>query len=210
MNCKDARAAFLAGDDDTKVTTHLVECGACRSVRADLVSERSALRDAAVWEEPPDTLGPQVISLITSSARPTVAVQRRRWVVPMAAAAAITVIALGIGLLFQNDPPDWEIAMPGTSLAPEASSTVAGWNTPVGTRMVLDVRGLDPAPEGYVYELWLSRGAIHVSAGTFTDSGVVELGTGVARAEFPRLWVTLEPLDEDESPSGRTVLDTAG
>ncbi len=209
MNCNDVRAAFLAGDDDSTVTAHMIECGACRSVRADLEVDRTALRDVAVWEEPPEDLGRQVVALITSSAQPATA-RDRRWVLPMAAAAAVVVVVVGIGGFLRSDRPDWEIDMPGTSLAPEAASTVAGWVTPVGTRLVLEVEGLDPAPDGYVYELWLSRGSVHVSAGTFTDSGVVKLGTGVARADFPRLWVTLEPVDEDESPSGTTVLDTGG
>jgi hypothetical protein len=104
--------------------------------------------------------------------------------------------------------PDWVVSMPGTDLAAQASSTVSGWNTDSGTRMLLSIEGLDPAPDGYVYELWLSKGPVHVSAGTFTAAGDVELWAGVTRADFPRLWVTLEPLDEDESPSRSTVLDT--
>ena len=98
--------------------------------------------------------------------------------------------------------------MPATELAPQATSTVLGWNTDSGTRMLLEVEGLDRAPAGYVYEFWLSEGPLHISAGTFTGNGEIELWSGVTRAEFPRLWVTLEPLDEDESPSGTTVLDT--
>jgi hypothetical protein len=74
--------------------------------------------------------------------------------------------------------------------------------------MLLTVDGLERAPDGYVYEFWLSQGPLHISAGTFTASGEIELWSGVPRAAFPRLWVTLEPLDEDESPSGQTVLDT--
>ena len=98
--------------------------------------------------------------------------------------------------------------MPGTELAPTAAASVEGWNEESGTRMMLAIQGLERAPAGYVYELWLSDGPIHISAGTFTASGEIEMWTGVARAAFPRLWVTLEPIDEDESPSGRTVLDT--
>jgi hypothetical protein len=74
--------------------------------------------------------------------------------------------------------------------------------------MLLSVDGLEGAPDGYVYEFWLSEGPLHISAGTFTASGDIELWSGVSRADFPRLWVTLEPLDEDESPSSHTVLDT--
>ena len=98
--------------------------------------------------------------------------------------------------------------MPGTDLAPAATSTVAGWNENTGTRLLVTIEGLDPAPEGYLYEFWLSDGPLHISAGSFTDSGEIDLWTGVRRGDFPRLWVTLEPIDEDESPSSLTVLDT--
>lgn len=98
--------------------------------------------------------------------------------------------------------------MPGTDFAPAATSTVEGWNTDSSTRMLLTVDGLDTSLTGYVYEFWLSQGPLQISAGTFTGSGEIELWSGMSRADFPRLWVTLEPLDEDESPSGRTVLDT--
>jgi hypothetical protein len=91
-----------------------------------------------------------------------------------------------------------------------ASGTVAGWNTESGTRMVLDIEGLDPAPPGFVYELWLSAGPRHISAGTFVEAGNdLELWAGVSRRDYPRVWVTLEPLDDNESLSGETVLDTA-
>ena len=74
--------------------------------------------------------------------------------------------------------------------------------------MVVAIEGLNPAPDGFVYEFWLSDGPVHISAGTFHSDGEIELWSGVSRADFPRLWITLEPLDEDESPSGNTVLDT--
>ena len=59
-----------------------------------------------------------------------------------------------------------------------------------------------------VYELWLSQRPIHISAGTFTANVDVVLWSGVARREYPRLWTTLETIDEDESPSPITVMDT--
>ncbi len=86
---------------------------------------------------------------------------------------------------------------------------IQGWNESTGTRVVLDIEGLAPAPPGSVYELWFTRDDVHVSAGTFTGPGEVELWVGVSRGAFPRLWVNLEPIVGDESRSGFTVLDTA-
>lgn len=213
MNCDDFRAAHLAGDDSEALARHLRECGHCRRIGTELDMVRGALADPSLWEEPPPGLEQQVVALVSTG--PEAAANRRprsRRAVQVASFAAAIVFVLAIVVsgvvLRQSGQPDWSVTMPGTSLAPGATSTVDGWNTAFGARIVLDIEGLDPAPPGYTYELWFSRDSVHVSAGTFTAGGTVELGTGVRRAEFPRLWVTLEPLDEDESPSGHTVLDT--
>lgn len=209
MNCDEFRTHFLAGEDDPATAAHLDHCSACRSRRRDLEAGRIALMDPATWEEPPPELEDQVIALITGNANRTSAGTRRleRWVRPLVA-AAVVVVAVGLYGVLRTPSPDWEVAMPGTDLAPLAMSTVTGWNTESGTRMVVTIEGLDAAPAGYIYEFWLSEGPLHISAGTFSAGGEIELWSGVTRAEFPRLWVTLEALDEDEAPSRQTVLDT--
>lgn len=209
MNCDEFRAKYLAGEDDEATNAHAGGCAACRSVQADLEAGRRGLTDPATWEEPPPELENQVVALIAgrSIGKTAQAGRMRRSVRPLAA-AVVTLAVVALFWVLGRPSPDWEVAMPGTSLAPLATSTVSGWNTASGTRMVLAVDGLDPAPPGYVYEFWLSQGPLHISAGTFVAGGEVELWTGVARADFPRLWVTLEPLDNDQSPSGHTVLDT--
>jgi len=209
MNCDEFRASYLSGEDDEATAAHLADCAVCRSHRNYLETGRETLADPSIWEEPSRQLEDQVVALITgnqggSAAQPG---WLQRWVRPLAAAAAV-VVAVGLYGVIRTPGPDWEVAMPGTDLAPLATSTVAGWNTDAGTRLLVAVEGLDPAPAGYVYELWLSQGPLHISAGTFSASGEIELWSGVTRADFPRLWVTLEPLDENESPSARTVLDT--
>ena len=209
MNCDEFRAQYLAGENGEATDAHLTGCAACRSRHPDLEAGRIALMDPAIWEEPPPELEDQVIALIAGNQNraPTGAGRLERWVRPLVA-AAVVVVAVGLYGVLRSPSPDWEVAMPGTDLAPLATSTVAGWNTDAGTRMILAVEGLHPAPDGFVYEFWLSDGPLHISAGTFSADGEIELWAGVTRAEFPRLWVTLEPLDDDESPSGHTVLDT--
>lgn len=208
MNCDEARAACLAGDDDTDWQGHVRECAACRSHLDRLETGRRLLADPAVWEEPPPELGDQVTSLVTGSRRDQETAHRvRRWMRPISA-AAVLVVAVGFYAVLRGPAPDWEVPMPGTDAAPGATSTVAGWNEDSGTRLLVTIDGLDPAPDGYFYEFWLSDGPVHISAGTFTDGGEIDLWTGVRRGDFPRLWVTLEPIDEDESPSPVTVLDT--
>ena len=209
MNCEEIRAMYLAGEREDLTETHMGECAQCRAVRSDLDAGRLSLLDPTIWEEPAPELEDQVVALITGSrSTATDATHRpQRWLRPVAAVAAVAA-AIALFVALRTPSPDWVVAMPGTDLAPVATSTVEGWNTDTGTRMLLTVDGLEQAPPGYVYEFWLSEGPLHISAGTFTGSGEIELWSGVSRAAFPRLWVTLEPLDEDESPSGETVLDT--
>lgn len=215
MNCEDFRASYLAGLQQGEDLRHLEECASCRARLASLEAGRTSLADPAIWEEPPPELAEQVSSLIAGSAwvtDPGIGTAQRprwsRWVWPVAGVAAAVVVAVVTMAALRSTAPDWEVAVPGTDLAPAASATVRGWNTEAGTRMVMRVTGLDPAPDGYVYEFWLSEGPIHTSAGTFRAGTEIVMWTGASRADFPRLWITLEPLDEDESPSGQTVLDT--
>ncbi len=212
MNCDEFRAAILELGDSDQVKNHERTCASCRAMAPDLRAAAESLGDPAVWEEPSPELAPQVEDLISNASRgraPELPRPHRIWRALAVAATVVVVAATGL-LLTRQSPPDWEVALPATELAVGATANVQGWNEDAGTRMVVAVTGLDPAPAGFIYEFWLSDGPIHVSAGTFSGSGNVELWSGVTRSDFPRLWVTLEPLDEDESPSGNTVLDTAG
>ena len=127
----------------------------------------------------------------------------------VAGVAAVALLVAGSWALLRSPAPDWEVALPGTEHAPEAMGVVRGWNVAGGsTRLTLEVSGLDPAPAGTFYEFWFSEGSRHISSGTFTVADGTEMWVGVARKDFPRLWITLEPIDDDESPSGLTVMDT--
>lgn len=208
MNCDDARSAYLSFDSDPGVAAHFASCAACAARRDALDETRAVLDDARVWEEPPSNMEERLVAAI---AGPPDEVRREPgsrllW---LGSVAAAIVVAFGFWFANLEPAPDWEIALPGTAEAPNAIGTVAGWNEAGGTRLALAIEGLPPAPPGFVYEFWLTSGDIHISAGTFTAPDGVELWVGVGRADFPRLWITLEPIDEDESPSGINVMDTA-
>jgi hypothetical protein len=67
---------------------------------------------------------------------------------------------------------------------------------------------IQPAPDGYYYELWMVGASGRVSCGTFVagDADTVHhFPVGVDPAEYPYLQITLEPEDGDESMNG-TVL----
>ena len=122
----------------------------------------------------------------------------------------LALIAAGGALISSlTAAPDWEITLPGTSNAPLAMGTVQGWNESNGTRLLFQIEGLDEAPAGSIYEVWFSTQTIHISAGSFTSSGKIDMWTGISRRDYPRVWITLELIDEDESPSGHTVMDSS-
>ncbi len=212
MTCDDFRAAYLSDQTTGSHRQHLTGCSACREDQPALESARRLLADSLLWEEPDSQLEERVVGLISGPARSADSPPARRWYwrIPVAAAVAgLLVVSLGVWALVRTPGADWRVPIPGTPEAPAAAGVIQGWNESTGTRVVLDIEGLAPAPPGSVYELWFTRDEVHVSAGTFTGPGEVELWVGVSRGAFPHLWVTLEPIDGDEAPSGFTVLDTA-
>ena len=210
MKCDDARAAYLAGDLGGGEREHLDTCAECRVEMPSLTETLRIMDSDTFWEEPPSGLEDRIVGLIAGPQIPqNEAPQPRRWQAALVGAAAVAAILVGAFIAQRPPSPDWEVALPGTAEAPLAVGVVSGWNEPSGTRMALDIEGLPPAPDGFIYEFWLSAGNLHISAGTFRQTEDVELWVGVTRAEFPRLWITLEPIDEDESPSGVNVMDTA-
>lgn len=211
MNCDEFRAAVLAGEENPETDLHEKSCASCHAQGADLRLALASLSDPGLWEEPSPELALQVEDLVRNAARgsaPTGGRVPRRWLSVAAIAVVIAAIGAFALVVTRAEAPDWDVALPATDLAPNAVATVAGWNEVSGTRMLLTVAGLDPAPDGFIYEFWLSDGPLHISAGTFRSGGEIELWSGVSRGDFPRLWITLEPIDEDESPSPHTVLDT--
>ena len=186
------------------VEAHLAVCANCRVRVPAARTLGTYLRDPLMWEEPPAHLGEQVVQAVSGEA--VVHRRRPRWWF-FGAAAVLAVLATFATLV---DRSDWTLELEAGTTAPEATATVAGWNLDHGTRMVLDISGLGPAEPGTYYELWLTApDGRHVSAGTFRESGRIEVTAGVSRSEFPRLWITHEPA-EDGSSFGATVLDTSG
>lgn len=163
------------------------------------------LSDPALWLEPAPAADGRLRTPHAASPAQLRSPPWRRWLV---VAAAVVVILAGTALVLRPDSPDWTLALGPTSDYPQASATIDGWNEGSGTRMVLDMSGVDPAPAGFFYEMWMSEGPIHISAGTFVETQGVELRAAVARRDYPRLWVTLEPIDDDESPTSTVVIDT--
>lgn len=205
MTCDDFQAHYLAQHGGADADSHLAGCNWCRSGIEELDAIRLQLGATAMWEAPSDDLEEAIVASLRRTRRP-IAPTNRAWIA--AAVATLVVVFAGAFVLIQSRQPDWDIALPASPGIP-ATASVAGWNTPAGTRMVFLIDGLKPAGENEYYEIWLTAAdGRHVSAGTFTGPGRIESFAGVSRRDFPRIWITLEPNDGDEGIGGPTVLDT--
>lgn len=207
MRCEEARAELLAGTLGDQANEHLESCPRCRAERSGLDAIAAGLDDELLWAEPPAELADEVVAIIGRHGAESV---RRRWlrrILPATTVAAMALAAVAGWALLRGPSPDWEVTMQGVAPGiPDA--IVLGWSTATGTRVVIDASGVGAAAPGHAYELWFSSGPVHVSAGTFTSlAEPVQLTVGVARRDYPRLWVTLEPIDEDPTPSPVVLFD---
>ena len=160
-----------------------------------------------MWEEPAPELAERIASLGRVATNQPRSPRWVRRLVPLTAALATLLLA---GALLITDRSDWEVGLRGVGDGASASAVVSGWNEEEGTRLRIKVAGIEPSPPGHYYEIWLtSPDGLHVSAGTFRGDGEINASVGVRRADFPRLWITLESVDGDSGPSSNTYFDSA-
>ncbi|GMQ85240.1 MAG: hypothetical protein BMS9Abin07_0806 [Acidimicrobiia bacterium] len=211
MRCEEARAEYLGGETSEAALEHLSSCPRCLAHSPALESMSRLLADPLFWVEPPPELEQTVERLIDTSDPEQVSMAGRRWRWRIIAAAAVLTVAVATGAFLSGRQPlpDWEITTEGIGPGESAVAMIAGWNEVGGTRVVVAAEGLASAPDGYTYELWFIDASSPVSAGTFAVADTpVELFVGVARRDYPRVAVTLEPLDGDATPSAVFVFDT--
>ena len=136
--------------------------------------------------------------------------RRRR--LPLAAAAAVVVLALGalaaVTIGSDESPEGQTVALAPTELATDGAVVAEVTELRNGVRIVLDLSGLPPAPDGFFYQAWLVRPEPRnaVSAGTFHlrgGDGSIELWAGVSTGEYTTLSVTLSPESDPTSPGDR-------
>lgn len=208
MNCEDAQATLLAGDIEG-AAAHIASCRSCRADEAAWQRWRAVLMEPSTWEEPSDRVVERLFEGAGTIASPRMIlrVAHRRWV-----AAAVLLVMLGGVLAFViGRTPDWTLPLIAIAADPGNTAVVDGWNTATGTRIELRVSGIEPAPPGHYYEIWLTApDGRHVSAGSFQAAGKVSAWAAVARSEFPRIWITLEEMGDDLGPSPTTYFDTVG
>jgi hypothetical protein len=206
-----------ADTEDAIVAAIAAEAAMFTTESVDPVEAQPVGEDTATGD---DTAigGDTAIGEDTATAAPVVALdsRRRRFGSFAAGAAAAALVLVGSLALFNQDPfgdddgpSGVELALAGTELAPEATGTATIADTPLGTRIVLNVAALPPAEPGTYYEAWLRvDGQIGVSAGTFHlrgGDGEIELWAGVPIDDYPLFTITVQDEAQAES-SGVVVL----
>jgi hypothetical protein len=203
MSSDERRARYLAmGPDDP----------ADRNDRLDLI--RDVLGGAATWAEPPPAVLDGALSALAPHETASELETSPRWPLVAAligsAAAVAALVFASIAVIDANPVGDTILAMTGTGLGTGAGGTAAVHPTESGWWIRLDLQGLPPAPTGSYYEGWVwSDDGEGISIGSFHNRGgddPVILWSGVELAEYPSIWVTLEPEDGVAAASGEVVM----
>jgi hypothetical protein len=193
--------------------------------RAELDDLRALLADPSVWAEPGPGLEEDVTAAVVRAAANAQAepdgsgqaitvrrrrVRRPRVVAAMAgltAVAAAAAIALVVGLGGGTHPLQYQAALAGTALAPDASAQVTLTQTTSGWQVVLHGSGLPRLDNGYYYEAWLKNPAgILVPIGTFNQPQDVTLWAGVPPTQYPAISITRQRANGNPKSSGQRVL----
>jgi hypothetical protein len=208
---KEEREALVAGD----------RAGALEpDEAADLALLTELLADPSTWAEPGPGLEDAILRAVAAADAPPEAAAvlprmterapgRRRFVLPVLAAAAAIAIVLGVVVATSSTTHDqFKSQLTATALAPAASGSAGIIRNDAGFRIALDTRGLAPLPAGQYYQAWLKNPAgTLVPIGSFSSSdGRVTLWSGVSPVEFNTITVTIEAPDNVQASSGQRVL----
>lgn len=223
------RLVLLALSEETEdpgESDHLAQCAVCRheldAVRtvAEIGADTQDLRDLPppperIWQRieadiaaPPARPAP-VIDLAERSARP-----RRRWLMPVLAAAAAAVLAVAgtvaVDRLVQRAPAEQVTARatlaPLATVPPDASGTVRVLSD---GEMRIDVRNL-PLTTGF-HEVWLidpNDLTKMVAIGNLPDrpEAVLPVPPGIDMNRYRLVDISDEPHDGNATHSGRSLL----
>ncbi len=183
---------------------HLESCQTCREQVASLGDAAAALAFTAGGPAPPPELRGRILEAARSE-RAKVVLLRRRWTpVGIAAAAAAACLALGLGL--------WATLGTGGGGGQEVALSGARGTLSVSEsgRASLTVSGLEPAPAGKAYEIWVIEGTTPLPAGLFAgdrEPDVVTLTRKVPRGAT--VAVTIERAGGVKKPTSLPPLFSA-
>ena len=214
--------------EEAEYEAHLGRCGQCQAELASFQTTAAALAYAVEAPAPSPDLRERILAQAQSESKPSPAVElapRRRWVFPtfagMAAAAAVVALALGLWATSLSSSLDEERQAREAQAAalavvgdPEAKRFALRGTTGTlivseGGEAALVLRDLGTAPEGKLYEVWVSAdGDVMLPAGTFeasTGAGatVVSLSRRVPENGLVAVTIEDEPV---ETPTSEPII----
>ncbi|HYI46140.1 MAG TPA: anti-sigma factor [Actinomycetota bacterium] len=213
-------AAYALGavpeDEINEVRAHILSCEECMR-EADEFAEASASLAVAVGSERlPAGFADRVLELVQTdaSAATTEPRRRRRWLPAYALAASMAVVVV---LGFQVFETQREIdrqrevlsaLLHQTGVEMRGTSGAVARVVPSGSGSLFAAAGLQEAPQGHTYQLWLIKeGAAPVSAGTFDVSdGLAVIETQRSIAGFDGAAVTIEQAGGSAQPTTDPIL----
>ena len=224
---RDLLAAYALGsvsrDERAEIGRHLATCDACRIEVADFEAVTGALALSVGPVEPPAGFTDRVVEAAVRERRastpahaPDTATSPRWWgrlgLLATAAVIAALLVAGATVLETRRDSQRREDALAllatGEGIALTGDGDVIGRAS--GTEFA--IAGIDPAPEGKTYQLWLMRGdgcpsddpaeCELVSAGTFdTEDGIALLELEEPAGEWEDAAVTVEDDEGADFPT---------
>lgn len=229
MDLHDLTAAYaldaLETDERERYEDHLAGCEQCREELQGFWQVSSALGHAAGGPQPPASLRARILDQARAE-RPNVIPFRRRIAMPAlsSAAAVAAVAAIGLGLWATSLAEELDDLRGRTTVDQRAiavfsdpnhrSIPFAGANgrlivsTTGSAAMVLS--GLEPAPPGKTYEIWVIEGGVARPAGLFDGADtrtVLTLSRPVPATAT--VAVTLEPEGGVEVPTGSPLFQAS-
>ncbi|HEY4621096.1 MAG TPA: anti-sigma factor [Gaiellaceae bacterium] len=214
----------LDPDERREYEAHLADCQHCREELASLAQTTEALAIAASGPAPPPGLRDRILEGARAEAQVVVPFEpRRRRTVPVLAAAAAmaAVVALAVGLWAERLSGDLDDARSALERARAAAAVLADPEArtvalqagdgrlvvgPEG-EAVLVLDGMDPAPAGKTYELWIIEGDTPQRAGLFPGrdgTDVVPVDGTVAEGDI--VAVTIEDAAGVDAPTTTPIV----
>jgi anti-sigma factor RsiW len=218
----DLTAAYaldaLEPDEAREYEAHLARCERCRDELASLSEAAGALAYAADSPAPPVELRARILQQARRE-RPNVVPLRPRWLVPVAAAAAVAAcVAVGLGiwaamLSGKLDGRTKELAREQRVAAILAAPGSRAISFDRGTLVVssngdaaLVVNELRQPPSGKTYEAWISAGGPPKPAGTFDGGNVVTVPIEGSVRPGASVLVTVERDGGVDAPTQKPIL----
>jgi anti-sigma-K factor RskA len=208
----------LSEEDERELEEHLRRSPEARERLTSVEEAAAALAFGVDAPPPPPALRERILELARAEERPrNVVPLRRRWVTPAlgAAAAVAAGVAIGLGVWGSNVSSSLSderaavarqdevlalFAEPGASKFDVSGATGTLVVAP-GGEAALVLSGLEPAPAGKTYEVWVIEGETPAPAGLFAggDESIVRLTRPVTPGAT--VAVTLEPAGGVDAPT---------